>query len=199
MKLVTPCQSPDFIAQDIAGRTIQLSNYIGRPVVLSFFRDAGCPFCNMRVFEYTQKHAEWDALGIIVIAVFSSSSDEIREFVSRNPRPFITIGDPELNIYQRYGIEQSLWGLFKALIFKLPTIVRGYQAGAEPDRRNPNGKLIPADFLIAPNGQIIDSWYGRNASDHMPMKRMERFVEKVRVVRRKQMALKRAELVQQAA
>lgn len=191
MKLKPPCPAIDFTSHSIEEQQVSLSELRGKPLILSFFRDAACPFCNMRVFEYTKKFEEWDELGIVVIAVFSSSNNQIREFVTQHPRPFITIGDPQLSIYNKYGIEESANGLLKALLFRFPRIINGFRLGAKADPKKPNGKLIPADFLISPSGKIVDLWYGGNASDHMPMKRIERFVSKVRVLRDKQ-AAKRA-------
>jgi hypothetical protein len=64
----------------------------------------------------------------------------------------------------------------KALLFKLPRIVRGIRTGGYPSK-NPNVKLVPADFLINEKGHIEDCWYGRDTSDHMPLERVQTFIE----------------------
>ena len=191
MRLISPCQATDFYAYDSSGIRFRLSDYNGRPIILSFFRDAACPFCNMRVFEYTQKYKEWAELGIEVVAVFSSSAAEVNEFIAKRPRPFKSIGDPQLTLYDLYGIEVSRSGFYKGLLTKIPRIIAGLLKGAKIDKSNPNPLLIPADFLIGPNGKIVDLWYGRDAGDNIPMQRIERFVERVREVREKQDIKKR--------
>ena len=64
MKLQAPCQAQDFSVYDTNGEHFQLSDYQGKPIILSFFRDASCPFCSLRADEFTKKYMEWKALGI---------------------------------------------------------------------------------------------------------------------------------------
>lgn len=96
------------------------------------------------------------------------------------------IGDPELKLYKHYGVEQSRKGFYRALALKLPRIVMGLITGGRADRHNPNPLVVPADFLIGPNGKVVDLWYGRDAADHMLMKRVNKFIDRVRAVRMKQ-------------
>jgi len=183
MRLSLPCDALEFTAVDIYGKPFSLSDYAGRPVILSFFRDASCPFCNLRVYEYSQRFKEWDLLGISVIAVFSSEPEAVKEFVAKQPRPFRTVGDPNLDIYNVYGIGSSLVGFFKAIFSKFDIIRAGFRTGAKINVTNSKPFLLPADFLIGPNGKVMDLWYGSDASDHIPMPRIEKFVDKIRMVR----------------
>ncbi len=178
MKLAAPRKIIDFESKDIYGNSIQLSNYEGRAVLLSFFRDASCPFCLKRVFELRARRKQWKKMGVEIIAVFSSTEKQIRNFSKNQPKRLTAIADPKLEIYGLYGVEHSLAGFFKALAFKMPTIVSGIKKGARPTR-NPNAKIMPADFLIDDQGIIVDLWYGSNASDNIPMKRIDSFVRSV--------------------
>lgn len=51
MKLSAGTKAPDFEMQDINGKPIWLSDYRGKKIVLGFFRNVNCPFCNLRVHE----------------------------------------------------------------------------------------------------------------------------------------------------
>lgn len=175
MRFTPPAPAEDFETKDIYGETIRLSNFNGRKVMLCFFRDAACPFCNFRVYELTHRYQAWKAQGVEVIAVFSSPANEVRDHVARFPRPFRLIADPDLQIYNRYGVEKSGSAVWKALFFKLPRIIRGIIKGGRP-RPNPHVTLVPADFLISETGQIKDCWYGRNTSDHIPLERVDAFI-----------------------
>lgn len=175
MRLTPPCPSIDFATQDIYGNLIKLSDYRGKKVMLAFFRDAACPFCNLRVYELTQKYHQWQDKNIEIIAVFSSPAKEVRQFVAKHPRPFRLVSDTDLNLYTQYGVEHSAGALFKAIFFKFPRIIRGLLKGGYP-QPNPNVKLVPADFLISPNGKIERVWYGRDTSDHMPMDQVNDFI-----------------------
>lgn len=177
MKLQAPCAPIDFKAKDIYGNPIQLSQFQGKKVLLAFFRDAACPFCNLRLYELTNRYREFQDAGMEVIAVFSSPSDEVKAFVDRHPRPFILVADPDLALYTQYGVEHSKMAMLKAVLFQLPRIISGLMKGAQPDSNNPHMKLVPADFLISEQGEVVESWYGRNTSDHLPMKRLLEFAQ----------------------
>jgi len=177
MRLTAPCTSQDFTVQDVYGQPVRLSDYRGRRVMLSFFRDAACPFCSFRVHELTHRYPDWHQQGLEILAVFSCSDQEVRRHVSRHPRPFRLITDPDLQLYNDYGVEQSISALFKALLFKLPRIVRSLMVGGRPDPNNPHIRLVPADFLIDEHGKVVDLWYGRDTSDHIPLSRVDAFVQ----------------------
>lgn len=183
MKLNAPCPSVDFQMEDMNGDAISLASLHGKPIILSFFRDAGCPFCNLRVFEFTKRFKEWDKLGIEVIAVFSSSPEEVKQFVTKNPRPFRTIADPDLELYKQYGLKSSVIGFIRGLLLRIPQARAGRKAGAKIDLKNPNATLLPADFLIGFDGRVVDLYYGKDVGDHMPIKRIESFVNKVKLAR----------------
>lgn len=175
MRLEKPCNRVDFEAKDIYGEPIRLSQFEGKKVILSFFRDAACPFCNFRVYELTNQYKAWKDKNVEIVAVFSSSSEEVKNFVAKHHRPFRLVSDPDLVIYGKYGVEHSSVALFKALIFKLPRIIRGIITGGRP-RPNPNVRLVPADFLIDGKGDIQHVWYGRDTSDHIPMALINQFI-----------------------
>ncbi|WP_369855244.1 peroxiredoxin family protein [Candidatus Thalassolituus haligoni] len=175
MKLTAPCSPIDFSSKDIYGNPIRLSHYAGKKILLAFFRDAACPFCNLRLYELTNQYKTLQAANVEVIAVFSSTAEEVRHFVARHPRPFILLSDPDLQLYERYGIEQSAMAIVKAILLRLPRIVSGLLKGGTGDTKNPHIKLVPADFLISEQGEIQLAWYGRHTSDHIPMKTLEQF------------------------
>lgn len=177
MRLTAPSQGIDFITHDIYGKPVALRDLRGKRVMLSFFRNAGCPFCNFRVYELTHKYKDWAHQGLEVIAFFASTPEEVQRYVAKKPRPFRMIGDINLDIYTRYGVERSAFAIFKALFFKLPRIVRGIVLG-DLAKKNAHPTLVPADFLIDENGVIRDIWYGRDTSDHIPLKRVEAFARK---------------------
>ncbi len=174
MRLTTPCKSIPFSTQDIYGESLNLSNFRGRRVVLSFFRDAACPFCNFRIYELTHNYKEWQAAGLEIIVVFSSTAEEVRQHVARYPRPFRMVADPGLVLYEQYGIEQSASALLKALMFKLPRIIRGVYTGGRP-KQNPHVKIVPADFLLEIDGSVVELWYGRDTADHIPLEKIQHF------------------------
>src|SRR3546814_21028593 len=74
MKLFAPSPAPALDLVDIHGQPILIGG-VGRRTLLSFFRDAACPFCNFRVYELTHHHQALAALGLDVVAVFGRSEE----------------------------------------------------------------------------------------------------------------------------
>jgi peroxiredoxin len=173
MKLLAPSSAPALDLFDIYGQPIAIGG-AGRRTLLSFFRDAACPFCNFRIYELTHHHASLAALGLDIVAVFGSTQNEVLRFVARHPRPFRVAADPLGASHERYGIERSLWRKIRAIVTRVPTLIRGLRivglAGLDTNN------LMPADFLIDEDGRIVEAWYGRDAGDRIPLERVELFM-----------------------
>ena len=170
MKLLAPLPAPALDLVDIHGRPILIGGS-GRRTLLSFFRDAACPFCNFRIFELTHHHQALAALGLDVVAVFGSSREDVLHFIARQPRPFRIAADPVGATHARYGIERSLWRKLKAIVTRVPTLVKGLRLVGWAWLNTNN--LMPADFLIDEEGRIVETWYGTDAGDRIPLERVE--------------------------
>lgn len=173
MKLFAPSQAPALGLVDIHGVPIAIGGS-GRRTLLCFFRDAACPFCNFRVFELTHHYPALAALGLDVVAVFGSTREEVLRFIARQPRPFRIAADPLGETHARYGIERSFWRKLKAIVTRVPTLIRGLRivglAGLDTNN------LMPGDFLIDEDGRIVEAWYGSDAGDRIPLERVELFL-----------------------
>lgn len=191
-KLNAPCPAPEYSAEDIDGQIISLRSLRGKPVILSFFRDVACPFCNLRVLEYAKRYQQWSELGIEVVAVFSSREQDVRQFMAKRAYPFRAVADPRLTLYQSYGIKSSLLGVARGLLLRFTQARSGVRCGGVIDLKSPNARLLPADFLIGFDGRIVDLWYGADIGDHIPMDRIEGFAHKVNLANVKRRAKLRA-------
>ncbi len=173
MKLLAPSSAPALDLFDIYGQPIAIGG-TGRRTLLSFFRDAACPFCNFRIYELTHHHASLVALGLDIVAVFGSTQNEVLHFVARHPRPFRVAADPVGASHARYGIERSLWRKIRAIVTRVPTLIRGLRIVGLAGLNTNN--LMPADFLIDEDGRIVEAWYGKDAGDRIPLERVELFM-----------------------
>jgi len=172
MRLSSPQHAPELPLHDLDGRPVDVAS--GRRLLLSIFREAGCPFCNFRVYQLTHNHRDLRELGLDVVVVFASEEDEVRRFIARQPRPFRIVADPYDTAHERYGIERSTLGKFRALLLRFPAMLRGLrELGGRSGRRST--RLLPADFLIDVDGRIVETYYGRDIGDHIPMERVELF------------------------
>jgi len=177
-------QARAFRTMDIAGNVVDLADYAGRHVLLSFFRFASCPFCNLRVHALIERHAAYRDAGMAMIAVFESPRETMLRYVAgRMDAPFPLISDPEGHLYRLYGLEKS-WGKF-AMAYINPRIaarcardaaVAGFGKGFWPGKIDAAPHRMPADFLIGPDLTVRNAWYGAYPGDHLPFAMIDRLL-----------------------
>ncbi len=173
MKLFAPSSAPALHLTDIEGNPVEIGG-AGRLTLLAFFRDAACPFCNFRIYELTEHHKALAANGLDVVAVFQATPEEVHRFVARKPRPFRVVADPTGASHDQYGIGHSFWRKLKAVLTRIPTLIKGLRIVGLAGLRTNN--RLPADFLIDARGHIAEAWYGGDAGDRIPFERIEQFI-----------------------
>ncbi|MDD2951291.1 MAG: redoxin domain-containing protein [Sulfuricurvum sp.] len=166
--------APWFKMRSFQGDDINLDAYRGRYVLLSFYRYASCPFCNLRVHESIQKNDYFRSLGLEMIAVFQSPDDKLAEYVGKQPLNYPIIGDPDLQLYRLYRVETSWIGLLKAFLFRPHKILTSvFLRGFFPGSIENEIQRLPADFLINPQGKIEIAYYGKDIGDHIAYETIE--------------------------
>ena len=139
---------------------------------LQFRRFAGCPVCNLHLQSFARRQQQITEAGIREVIVFHSTREELLKYTSGFP--FDLVADPKKQLYKNYGVESSLWAIadpsaFISIIIGIADSTLEFLLGKRPlpSFRPGGGSLgLPADFLIAPDGKIIDCHYGHHADDH---------------------------------
>lgn len=157
-----------FNLTDYLGNSINLSDYKGKKVFLTFLRGAACPFCSMRMRDLIIKHPNFKANGIKVIVFYASSKELIAEYAGKQEPPFPVIPDPNLEMYTKYGIEQSKSGMTRAMMQPLK-MMKVMFSGFFNMKASKDKPIIPADFLIDENQIIFKVYYGNDFGDHLPI------------------------------
>jgi peroxiredoxin len=173
MQLRSPDIAPQLTLADAHGKPIVIGGARTNRTLLCFFRDPACPFCNFRIYQLTSRHQQLASHGLEIIALFSATADDVKRFVAQHPRPFPVIADPTSAAYDAYRIEHSRWAKLKAIITRLPTLLKGLGLVGMAGLKTNN--VVPADFLIDEDGKIVEAYYGRDAGDHIPFERVELF------------------------
>ncbi len=176
MSKITPgIAAPDFVQNDIGDSVIQLSNYKGKKVMLSFYRYASCPLCNLRVHELIQQYPAFKEKDLEMLAIFQSPKSSIKEYVGKQDAPFPILPDPEQKLYHLYGVNGD-WSKFVKGLIQPKKLFATLQNGFLPGKIENDMNMIPADFLIDEQGMIHTAYYGKDASDHLSIKVIEDFL-----------------------
>jgi peroxiredoxin len=167
--------APDFALRNIDGKLVSLKEYRGKKLLVSFYRYAACPLCNLRIYELITKHDELQKKGLYMIAFFQSPRESILEYVGKQKPPFPIITDPSREIYKLYGVESSLAKALRA-VFRMKKFRQAATLGFKGGNREGDKKIVPADFLINEKGVIHMAYYGKDISDHLPLHEIEKFL-----------------------
>jgi peroxiredoxin len=163
--------APDFHCTDIFDKKISLSALRGKTVLLSFFRYSGCPWCNLAIHRLTLEAPKFKSKGLEIITFVQSSRENIiKDIVERHTPtpPFTLIADPKRNIYNLYGVQDSLVAGAKSVI-ELPSWVDAhFRKGFKQTHVDGSLLLVPAQFVINPQGAVEIAHYGTNYNDHLP-------------------------------
>ncbi len=175
MRLKAGATAKSFTKEDIFGGSVSLERYRDRRLLLSFYRYASCPLCNLRIHELSKRAPVWKERGIETVAVFQSPVESVRQYVTgRHEIPFSIIADPDRELYRLYGVEGSWAGFMKSMVTRAGDGVSAMLGkGYPPGKLEGDIAMLPADFLIGPDLIIEEAYYGSDIGDHLPIERIE--------------------------
>ncbi len=162
---------------DVLGKKVLIPDN-EKPVLLSFFRFASCPFCNLRLRtmqSFTEKYPE-----IKIIAVFGSPSEEVAKAIDIHKVSFSLLADTTGVLYIKFGIRRSFFGMIKGMLMRMPTLLRAMFINHYiPQKTNGHLLTMPADFLINRDGVVKLSFYGKDEGDHVDLQNVIEETEKM--------------------
>ena len=179
-KLKLNARAPIFVVDDVFGRTIDLNEYQGKKVLLAFFRNVGCPFCNIRVHNLTKMHEDFRAEGLEMIFFFESSQEVIlRSTFHREVSPVPVIADPRKTWYDAYGLEEGLTWKAKAMnLASSPGVALRAKLRGLPVHLPADGEsndTLPAEFLLDEDLVIRELHYSQHFADRIRVDAIREF------------------------
>lgn len=177
MKISTQQTAPTFSVKDVFGATVNLKDYKGKKILLSFYRNVGCPICNLR-FHEIQKQAEYfKSKGLVILAIYESTLENMQQYVEGQTFYATMIPNPDLSLYRLYNIERSYSKLMLAMFHgAMGKMMNGKKLFSKKIKEDGNMNRIEADFLIDENGIIKLAYYGKYIGDHLPIDTIKQFI-----------------------
>lgn len=140
---------PDFSLADADNETRSLGEFLKTgPLVISFYRGAWCPYCNLEINALQQRLAEITAAGAQLIAISPQTPDRSSDQCTKSRLTFEVLSDIENKLARQCG-----------LVFTLPESLRPIYSAWEIDIPGHNGDQsfelpIPATYIVDTDGKV---------------------------------------------
>ncbi|MDB5024626.1 MAG: thioredoxin-dependent thiol peroxidase [Mucilaginibacter sp.] len=105
-------KAPDFTAKDQNGKTVSLSDFKGKNVILYFYPKDDTPGCTAEACSFRDHYQSLLGKGFAVIGVSTDDEQSHKKFESKYSLPFPLIADPDKQIVDAYGlwVEKNMYG-----------------------------------------------------------------------------------------
>lgn len=142
-------KAPDFVLPDAYGKKVSLYSQLKNgPVILTFYRGAWCPFCNIELHALKQSMPWFKKYNAQVIAVTPQKPDKSLSQIKKAKYPFKILSDLDSKVMKAYK-----------LYFRIdPALVVLYKKhGLDVESYNGKGRTVlpvPGTFVIDQKGII---------------------------------------------
>jgi peroxiredoxin len=141
--------APPFSLPDARGGQVSLQKQLEcGPVVLTFYRGAWCPYCDLALRAYQEVLPHIRALGASLVAISPQTPDESLTTAEKKNLTFAVLSDTGNTVARQYG-----------LIFEVSTALDAIHKAFGIDLVRSNGDTsnelpVPATFIIDRDGRI---------------------------------------------
>ena len=105
-------KAPEFTANDQNGKSVSLSNFTGKSIILYFYPKDDTPGCTAEACSFRDKYESLLAEGFEVLGVSTDDEKSHLKFIGKYNLPFSLIADTEKKIVEAYGVwvEKNMYG-----------------------------------------------------------------------------------------
>lgn len=143
-------KAPDFKAKDQNGKSISLSDFSGKDVILYFYPKDDTPGCTAEACSFRDNYQSLLKEGFEVLGVSTDDEKSHQKFITKYSLPFSLIADTDKKIVEAYGVwvEKNMYGKKYMGVARKTFII------------NKNGlirKIIDKVDTKNSSGQVLDS------------------------------------------
>ena len=128
-RLVAGANAPDIALPAIDGTTFKMADYLGKRVILTFFRFSSCPFCNIRINRIIKRWNEFSD-DTVMVGVFDAKIGELTKRMKKHDAPFTIVADESYEHFERNSVAKSfgrfLIGALRSPLTFMQATLRGY-------------------------------------------------------------------------
>jgi peroxiredoxin Q/BCP len=105
MALAVGTDAPAFTAKDSEGKTVSLSDFAGKTVVLYFYPKDDTPGCTKQAQSFRDNYAEYQGKEMVVIGVSRDDEASHKLFTEKYGLPFQLLADVDGVITKAYDVD----------------------------------------------------------------------------------------------
>lgn len=144
-ELKSGASAPAFSLLDQDGKTVQLSDFAGRKLLLYFYPKADTPGCTTQACSIRDAMPDLASLGIAAVGISPDEPAELKKFIDKYGLNFPLLSDPNHKTADAYGTwgEKSMYG-------------KTYEG------------IIRSSFLLDEQGRVVQAWYKISPKNTVP-------------------------------
>jgi thioredoxin-dependent peroxiredoxin len=96
--------APDFELPASNGKTVRLSDFRGKNVVLYFYPKDMTPGCTTEACDFRDYHRQFADLNAVILGVSTDSIERHKKFIEKYSLPFLLLADEEHKAAEKYGV-----------------------------------------------------------------------------------------------
>ncbi|HQS04622.1 MAG TPA: thioredoxin-dependent thiol peroxidase [Daejeonella sp.] len=97
-------KAPDFNAKDQNGKSISLSDFSGKDIILYFYPKDDTPGCTAEACSFRDNYQSLVKEGFEVLGVSTDDEKSHQKFITKYSLPFSLIADTDKKIVEAYGV-----------------------------------------------------------------------------------------------
>jgi peroxiredoxin Q/BCP len=136
--------APAFTLNDHAGRSVSLSDFVGRNLIIFFYPAAMTPGCTTEACDFRDSMVRLQRAGYDVVGISPDSVDKLAAFVDKESLTYPLLSDADKSVMDAYGAygEKMLYG------------------------KKVNG-VIRSTIVVGPDGTVALPRYNIKATGHV--------------------------------
>jgi thioredoxin-dependent peroxiredoxin len=140
--------APAFSLSDQHGKTVRLSDFKGRKLLVYFYPKADTPGCTVQSCSVRDALLDLASLGVDAVGISADTAEDQRKFDAKYSLGFPLLADTDHAVCEAWGAwgDKSMYG-------------KTYQG------------IIRSSFLVGGDGRIIGAWYKVKPEQTVPMAR----------------------------
>lgn len=174
MKIKVGDKLDSIILPSIDGGEFNTSSIENKKLLITFYRFASCPMCNLRLNNIVKNYDQFGE-NFTMVAIFNSPVENLKRFTKKHQAPFPILADKDYHYFKKYDVKKSFFIFLISQITRGLSIWKAMFKGFIPWTFKGYLGILPVDVLIDESGIVQDVKYGKDIADHFSFDKIVQF------------------------